>query len=51
MIVISTMDKKPEHCADCPICDGNDDCMLLPKWYETWEGQYKDCPLIEVKEE
>ena len=46
-VYINSMEKKPEHCADCPICDGNDDCMLLAKWYETWEEQYKDCPLRE----
>lgn len=40
--------EKPGHCADCPICDVDDDCQLLPKWYKTWEEQIKDCPLVEV---
>lgn len=46
-IYISSMDAKPEHCTDCPLCNEYDDCDLLPKWYRKWEEQYKDCPLRE----
>lgn len=50
-VYISNMDKKPEHCADCPICNENDDCDLVPMWFETWEEQYGHCPLQEVDDE
>ena len=49
-VYISTMKKKPEHCADCPLCDSYDDCVLLPKYYKTWDAQYKDCKLVEEDE-
>ena len=49
-VYIRSMDKKPDHCAECPICNGDDDCRLLPKWYDTWEAQYADCPLDEETE-
>ena len=49
-VVIKNMEKKPEHCAECPICNADDDCWILSKWYETWEDQYKDCPLQEVSQ-
>lgn len=49
-IYIRSMDKKPDHCAECPICNGDDDCDLLPKWYDSWESQYADCPLEEEPE-
>ena len=41
------LSKKPEHCADYPICTADDDCPLLPRYYQTWEEQIKDCPLRE----
>ena len=47
-IVIKNMQKKPEHCADCPICDYEDDCLLLPEVFNTWEEQYAHCPLQEL---
>ena len=47
-LVITNMDKKPDHCGDCPICGEYDECLLLPIWYETWEEQHKHCPLEEV---
>lgn len=47
-IVIKNMQKKPEHCADYPICDGDDNCMLQSAVWNTWEDQYKHCPLQEV---
>ena len=44
----NTLSKKPEHCADCPICSAESgDCLLLLKFYGTWEEQYSDCPLRE----
>lgn len=39
--------QKPEDCTVCPICDGYDDCLLLPKWFASWDEQYKHCPLVE----
>lgn len=48
-VFIKGMDKKPEHCTECPICNGDDDCDLLPVWYKTWEEQYAKCPLVEVE--
>jgi len=44
-VYIRSMNKKPAHCAECPICNGDDDCDLLPKWYDSWDAQYADCPL------
>ena len=39
--------QKLEDCTVCPICDYCDDCMLQPLHYETWDEQYKHCPLVE----
>lgn len=39
--------QKPEDCTVCPICDVNDDCLLIPKWFASWDEQYKHCPLVE----
>ena len=36
-IYIDCLQEKPEHCADCPMCNEYDDCDLLPTYYETWE--------------
>lgn len=49
MIGIKGMDKKPEHCTDCPICNEYDECMLLPFVMSTWEEQYAKCPLFEIE--
>ena len=38
---------KPKDCTYCPICNGDDDCQLLPKWFASWDEQYKHCPLRE----
>ncbi len=46
-IYIECLDKKPEHCADCPICNEYDDCDLQPTYYKTWDEQYEHCPLKE----
>lgn len=46
-VYIENMDKKPSDCTECPVCNADDDCWLLAKWYETWEEQYSDCPLRE----
>lgn len=46
-IYIERLDKKPEHCADCPVCNEYDDCDLLPTYYKTWDEQYEHCPLKE----
>ena len=40
---------KPAECAECPICNEYDECLLLPKWYRTWDEQYRECPLVEVQ--
>lgn len=50
-VVITNMDSKPSHCADCPICDQYDQCMLMLRWYGTWEEQYRACPLMEEEGE
>ncbi len=50
MVIIGNMDKKPEHCADCPICNYYDECQLLPFVMNTWEEQYARCPLVEVEQ-
>lgn len=49
MIFIKNMAEKTEHCADCPLCNYYDDCMLLPFVSDTWEEQYANCPLVEVR--
>lgn len=45
--------KKPNHCLHCPMCNGDDDCVLIQEidtsW--DWEEQYANCPLQEVKPE
>lgn len=47
-VVIKNMQKKPEHCADCPICDYEDDCLLQTRVYDSWDEQYAHCPLQEL---
>ena len=43
--------EKPNHCLHCPMCNGDDDCVLIQEidtsW--DWEEQYANCPLQEVK--
>ncbi|MBK5239860.1 hypothetical protein [Clostridium sp.] len=40
--------KSERRCCDCPLCDGNDDCLLQEEQdFETFEEQIKECPLIE----
>ena len=39
-IYIECLDKKPEHCADCPMCNEYDDCDLLP----TLGGAIRELP-------
>lgn len=51
MVIITSMEHKPDHCADCPICDKYDQCMLMLRWYDTWGEQYKNCPLQENDDE
>ena len=44
---------KPEDCLDCPFIQNyTHDCSLRPKedQVETFEEQYKRCPIIEVQE-
>lgn len=42
--------RKPPECAACPMCSYEDDsCVLQPKYYSTWDAQYKHCPLMEWK--
>ena len=48
MVIISNMEHKPVHCADCPICDEYDQCMLQIRWFDSWEEQHRNCPLQEV---
>lgn len=42
--------KKPKECdSACPLCNEDDDCVLQKcETFNTWEEQYKGCPLIEV---
>ena len=46
-VIIKNMKRKPVNCTECPICDYNDDCLLLPAYHSTWKEQYKNCPLQE----
>ena len=43
--------KKPNHCLRCPMCNGDDECVLIQEvdtsW--DWEEQYANCPLQEVE--
>ena len=42
------LNKKPEECSGCPMCDAEyDDCALSPVFYREWDEQYKNCPLRE----
>ena len=43
MIVISTMDKLPEYCGECPLFNGDDMRCCMEK------RDHEDCPLIEWK--
>lgn len=42
----------PEHCINCPMCNGNDECILQDEdanyLADTWEKLKKGCPLREV---
>ena len=52
MVLIENMEK-PKECHECPILpDFLADCPLLPKENpaDTFEEQYKQCPLKEVQE-
>lgn len=43
--------KKPNHCMSCPMCNGDDDCVLQDcKDFGTWEDQMKGCPIVELPE-
>lgn len=52
--------KKPKTCYSiidgeakfCPFVNMDDDCVLQlgKNYYETWEEQYADCPLVELPE-
>ena len=56
-IIIPNMDK-PKSCHPekgrskryCPFVNDECDCTLQEFIWETWEQQYENCPLIEVKE-
>ena len=50
MVIITNMEHKPKDCTVCPLCDMNDDCMLLPLHYDSWDDQYRQCLLKEIKE-
>ena len=45
--------EKPNHCLHCPMCNGDDDCVLIQEidtsW--DWEEQYANSPLQEVEPE
>ena len=42
---------KPGDCVYCPMLLGEtDDCMLLPRHYNAWDEQFKDCPLQEKRQ-
>ena len=43
--------EKPNHCLHCPMCNGNDDCILIQEINTSWdwEEQYANCPLQEVE--
>lgn len=36
------------HCLRCPLRgQDDDDCVVRDGFFETWEEQMKDCPLVE----
>lgn len=43
---------KPKECQKCPLCGYEGNCVLIPDddQKETFEEQYRDCPLKEVQE-
>ncbi len=45
--------EKPNHCLHCPMCNGDDNCVLIQEidtsW--DWEEQYANCPLQKVEPE
>lgn len=49
-MVLIDMDK-PKECEPCPFCDYDGDCVLIPDGdqKDTFEEQYRDCPLKEVQ--
>lgn len=49
-VYIEILKSKPSDCTVCPMCNEYDECDLLPKWYKTWDEQYKDCLLKEADE-
>ncbi len=42
----------PKNCLNCPMCNGNDECVLQSEednaLFETWEEQKDGCPLVEI---
>ena len=42
----------PKNCLNCPMCNGNDECVLQSEednaLFETWEEQKDGCPIVEV---
>ena len=50
MVLIENMEK-PKDCESCPLCDYDGDCVLIPDGdqKDTFEEQYRDCPLKEVQ--
>lgn len=45
----------PEDCIKCPLCNGNDDCVVQSQEandaFCTWEALRKNCPLVPIQEE
>lgn len=40
---------KPPECAACPMCSYEDDnCLLQPFAYRTWDEQFEHCPMVEA---
>lgn len=42
----------PKNCLNCPMCNGNDECVLQSEednaLFRTWKEQKDGCPLVEV---
>ena len=42
--------RKPDNCFECKMFTYDDDCIFQNEITDSYEEQYRNCPLIEVKE-
>ena len=50
LLILESIDKKPDKCLDCPILGKNVNCPLIKnaEGIESFEAQYLLCPLVDI---